>query len=41
VPQSLIIAGGAENMVAKKLGLDQKRVDQRRQSEEAVIVSRG
>ena len=41
VPQSLIIAGGAENMAAKKLGLDQKRLDQNRQSEEAVIVSRG
>ena len=41
VPQSLIIAGGAENMVAKKLRLDQKRLDQKRQSEEAVIVSRG
>lgn len=41
VPQSLIIAGGVENMVAKKLGLDQTRLDQKRQSEEAVIVSKG
>ena len=24
VPQSLVIAGGAENVVAKKLGLDRK-----------------
>ncbi len=39
VPQSLVIAGGAENMVAKKLGLDQKRLDQKRQYKEAVIVS--
>jgi homoaconitate hydratase len=34
VPQSLVIAGGAENMVAKKLGLDQKP-----QYEQAVIIS--
>jgi homoaconitate hydratase len=34
VPQSLVIAGGAENMVAKRLGLDQKHP-----SEEAVVVS--
>ena len=27
VPQSLVIAGGAENMVAKKLGLDHKHPD--------------
>jgi homoaconitate hydratase len=41
VPQSLIIAGSAENIVATKLGLGQKRLDQKRQSEEALIVSRG
>jgi homoaconitate hydratase len=34
VPQSLVIAGGAENMVAKKLGLDQKP-----QYGQAVIIS--
>jgi homoaconitate hydratase len=28
VPQSLVIAGGAENVVAKKLGLDNKRSEQ-------------
>jgi len=27
VPQSLVIAGGAENVVAKKLGLSPKQVE--------------
>jgi hypothetical protein len=27
VPQSLVIAGGAENVVAKKLGLRHQQVD--------------